>query len=84
MNDAWAASPGSGSITVKVVDPSNNPFSSATVLINTNAVGTTDSTGTFKIPVIAAGSYEGMQHLFSTKGCYRNGLFGPKRTYRIH
>jgi hypothetical protein len=55
---AWAASPGSGSMTVKVVHTDNMPFANATVLINTNAIGTTASDGTFQIPVLAAGNYE--------------------------
>jgi hypothetical protein len=57
---AWAAPKGAGSITVKVVTTDNPPmpFENATVLVNSNAIGTTDQTGTCQIPVIAAGNYD--------------------------
>jgi len=55
---AWAGSPGSGAMTVKVVHPDHTPYPNATVLVNTNAIGTTDSNGVFQIPVLAAGDYE--------------------------
>jgi PKD domain-containing protein len=55
---AWAASPGSGAMTVKIVHPDHTPYPNATVLINTNAIGTTDNNGIFQIPVLAAGDYE--------------------------
>ncbi|MBV9498211.1 MAG: carboxypeptidase regulatory-like domain-containing protein [Acidobacteriaceae bacterium] len=54
----WTASPGSGSLTIEVVDTNNHPFANATILVNTNAVGTTNSSGTFDIPIIPAGTYD--------------------------
>jgi hypothetical protein len=55
---AWAAPAGSGSMTVKVIHTNNTPYANATILINTNPIGTTDSNGVFTIPTIAAGTYE--------------------------
>ena len=56
---AWAAAPGSGSMTVKVVHATDNtPYANATVLLNTNPVGTTDDNGVLTIPTLAAGTYE--------------------------
>jgi len=55
---AWAAAPGSGSLTVKVVHTDNTPYANATVLLNTNPIGTTDASGTFQVPTLASGTYE--------------------------
>jgi hypothetical protein len=54
----WAASPGSGSMKVSVVRTDRTPYPDATLLINTNPIGTTDSQGIFSIPKIAAGDYQ--------------------------
>jgi hypothetical protein len=55
---AWAAASGSGSMTVKVVHPDMTPYVNATILLNTNPVGSTDAGGSFNIPTLAQGKYE--------------------------
>ena len=41
-----------------MVHRDGTPYRNATILINTNPIGTTDDNGVFQIPVLAAGDYE--------------------------
>ncbi len=54
----WVVPSGSALVTVKVVDTTGQPFPNASVLVDTNVVGSTDATGTLLVGALPGGSYE--------------------------
>jgi len=54
----WAKSTGTGALTVKVEDENGKPYpNTATILIDSNIVGSTGSTATLTLSTLAAGKY---------------------------